>query len=50
MLSTAGGPYAALICSWLALLLAHRVVPGPARLALALAAGGAVLVVATAAS
>ena len=50
VLSTAGGPYAALIIlAWLAMLLVQRVVPGPAALALALAAGGLVLVLATAA-
>jgi hypothetical protein len=50
VLSTAGGPYAALIVlAWLAMLLIGRVVPGPPALARALAAGGAVLVVATAA-
>ena len=50
VLSTAGGPYAALIIvAWPALLLLARVVPGPAALALALAAGAAVLIAATAA-
>ena len=50
-LSTAGGPYAALIVvAWLAVLLLHRAIPGPAALGLALAAGAAVLVACTAAT
>ena len=50
-LSTAGGPYAALIVvAWLALLFLHRAIPGPAALGLALAAGAAVLVACTAAT
>ena len=50
VLSTAGGPYAALIVlAWLAMLLIGRVVPGPGALAIALGAGAAVLVLATAA-
>jgi hypothetical protein len=44
-LSTAGGPYVALVVLlWLALLFAYRLVPSVAALAAALAAGGAVLV------
>jgi hypothetical protein len=47
-LSTAGGPYVALVVLlWLALLLAYRLVPSARALAGALAAGAAVLVAAT---